>query len=145
LRQAPATSNPVPAVKHPAVLVLSHDPLGSALLAAAAELAGMHAVFRRSGEAVRDALRRYRPHLVLVDCARDDVSTEAFVGPALMTGARVAVYCAAGHEPGAARGRELAARHQLMFFELPGDADALQGYLAALARERSGSRRSAGG
>lgn len=125
-------------------LILSHDPIGSALIGAAAELAGLHVDFPRNGEDVRGTLRRVRPVLVLADCTRDDVSTEAFVGPAFMTGARVAVFCAASQHAGAARGRGLASRHRLMFFELPDDVDALHEYLAAVACDGSASRRRAG-
>lgn len=71
-----------------AVLVLSSDPLGAALLGAAIELAGHAPRFPQSEELAREALRRVRPRLVVIDCDHDGCS-DAFIGPALMTGSRV--------------------------------------------------------
>lgn len=74
------------------VLVLSSDALAAALLGAAIELAGHDPRFAQSGESPRDSLLRVRPRLVVVDCDHEDACSEAFVGPALMTGSRVLLF-----------------------------------------------------
>jgi len=74
------------------VLVLSSDPLAAALLGAAIELAGLAPRFPQSAESPRNALLRVRPRLVLIDCDHEDACTEAFVGPALMTGSQVLLF-----------------------------------------------------
>ena len=75
-----------------AVLVLSSDPLAAALLGAAIELAGHVPRFPQSEEAARAALLRVRPRLVVIDCDHVDGCSEAFIGPALMTGSRVVLF-----------------------------------------------------
>jgi hypothetical protein len=111
----------------PSVLVLSHDSLLAALLGLAVELAGGRACFVAPGERDREVLLRLRPALVLVDA--DDAScNERFLGPALMTGARVTILRtprARGDVDGLAQ--RLGARE----LRLPLDADAL----ATLLRE----------
>ena len=77
--------------RHP-VLVLSSDPLASALLGAAIELAGHAPRFPESPEAARAALLRIRPRLVLIDCDHEDGCSDAFIGPALMAGSRVLLF-----------------------------------------------------
>jgi hypothetical protein len=74
------------------VLVLSSDPLAAALLGAAIELAGHAPRFPVSEEGARAALLRVRPRLVLIDCDHEDGCSDAFVGPALMTGSRVLLF-----------------------------------------------------
>ena len=75
-----------------AVLVLSSDSLAAALLGAAIELAGHAPRFAQSDEAARAALLRVRPRLVVIDCDHEDACSEAFIGPALMTGSRVLLF-----------------------------------------------------
>jgi hypothetical protein len=72
-----------------AVLVFSCDALGGALLGAAVELGGHRPYFAAAEETARSALMRVRPRLVLIDCDHEEACSEEFVGPALMTGARV--------------------------------------------------------
>lgn len=79
-------------VSRAAVLVLSSDPLSAALLGAAIELAGHAPRFSQPDEPPRAALLRVRPRLVVVDCDHEDACSEAFVGPALMTGSRVLLF-----------------------------------------------------
>jgi hypothetical protein len=74
------------------VLVLSSDPLAAALLGAAIELAGLAPRFPQSAESPRNALLRVRPRLVFIDCDHEDGCSEAFVGPALMTGSQVVLF-----------------------------------------------------
>jgi hypothetical protein len=74
------------------VLVLSSDPLAAALIGAAIELAGHSPRFPQHDEAPRGALLRVRPRLVLIDCDHEDACSEAFVGPALMTGSQVMLF-----------------------------------------------------
>ena len=78
-------------VRH-TVLVLSSDPLASALMGAAIELAGHLPRFPQSEEAARAALMRIRPRLVLIDCDHPDGCSDAFIGPALMAGSRVLLF-----------------------------------------------------
>jgi hypothetical protein len=73
-------------------LILSPDPLGAALIAAAAELAGLQPAFAMADEAPRAALRRLRPVAVLIGTEADCLSDGAFLGPAKMTGARLFVF-----------------------------------------------------
>ena len=79
-------------VRRVPVLVLSSDPLAAALLGAAIELAGYAPRFQHSNEAARAALLRERPRLVVVDCDHDEGCSDAFIGPALMTGSRVLLF-----------------------------------------------------
>ena len=74
------------------ILVLSSDPLAAALLGAAIELAGYAPRFTQSQEGPRDALLRVRPRLVVIDCDHEDACSDAFIGPALMTGSRVILF-----------------------------------------------------
>ena len=74
------------------VLIFSSDSLAAALLAAAVELAGHAPVFARHDEVARSALLRVRPQLVLIDCDHEETCCDEFVGPALMTGARVLLF-----------------------------------------------------
>ena len=74
------------------VLVLSSDPLAAALLGAAIELAGHAPRFPKPAESPRNALLRVRPRLVVIDCDHEDACSEAFVGPALMTGSQVVLF-----------------------------------------------------
>ena len=74
------------------VLVLSSDPLAAALLGAAIELAGYAPDFPHSNESARVALLRARPRLVVVDCDHEEGCSDAFIGPALMTGSRVLLF-----------------------------------------------------
>jgi hypothetical protein len=109
-------------VSHRAVLILSSDPLAAALLGAAAELAGYEAIFSHAGELPRVALRRLRPHLVLVDCDHDGACSEAFVGPALMTGAKVLIFRS---RRSARDVSDLARRMQVTLLDLPLEGDRL--------------------
>ena len=79
-------------VSRHSVLVFSADPLAAALLGAAVELSGHLPHFARLDEPARSALLRVRPRLVLVDCDHEEACSDEFVGPALMTGARVILF-----------------------------------------------------
>ena len=74
------------------VLIFSDDALAGALLGAAVELVGATPRFPDADEEPRDALLRVRPAIALVDCDHETACTESFFGPALMIGARVAVF-----------------------------------------------------
>jgi hypothetical protein len=115
-------------VPTPTVLVLSQDALAAALLGAAVEYAGFAPLFARQGESSRDALRRLRPAVVLVDCDDEDACAESFIGPVMMMGARVVVF-------GSARSRRdvagLVGALRLSSFTLPIDHETL----ARLLRE----------
>ena len=74
------------------VLIFSSDPLAAALLAAAIELAGHAPYFAQKDESARDALRRVRPRLVLIDCDHEESCSDEFIGPALMMQARVLLF-----------------------------------------------------
>lgn len=75
-----------------AALILSPDPLGAALVAAAAELAGLTPAFAIAGESPKVTLRRVRPVVVLIGADASCLSDSAFLGPAKMTGARLFVF-----------------------------------------------------
>jgi hypothetical protein len=75
-----------------AVLVYSSDALAAALLGAAIELAGHAPHFPQADEPARTALLRVRPRLVVIDCDHEDGCSDAFIGPALMTGSQVLLF-----------------------------------------------------
>ena len=105
-----------------AVLVLSTDDLAGALLGALAETAGLAPAFAGESETPRDALRRLRPDLVLIDCEHELACTEQFLGPVRMTGATALVF---GRGADAQRLRALGDAHRLRVFTLPVDAEEL--------------------
>jgi hypothetical protein len=105
------------------VLILSTDPFAAALLGGGVELAGFIPVFPQKDESARDALRRTRPSVALIDCDYDDACTESFFGPALMTGARLAVFSSTRSK----RAMEpVAAAFGVRLFELPIEFEALK-------------------
>ena len=107
-------------MKNRAVLVLATDDLAGALLAALAETAGLSPAFANASETPRDALRRLRPDIVLVDCEHDVACSEQFLGPVRMTGAAALVF---GRGGDAERLRALADTHHVRVLTLPMDAD----------------------
>jgi hypothetical protein len=127
-RHAMVTRTPDGAVSRHDVLLLSADPLASALVGAAVELAGHAPRFPRAGESARDALRRLRPRVVLVDCDHEACSEE-FIGPALMTRARVQLFRSRRTQRDAS---EVARRLGLSVVEFPMEPDALTAFLRDL-------------
>jgi len=113
------------------VLVFSTDPLAAALLGAAVELAGYRPTFPDDGEPSRDAVMRLRPQAALVDCDHVDACTEAFFGPALMVGARVAVFSSSRSQRTL---DPIAEQFSVRQFTLPIEFPALQLLLAELTR-----------
>lgn len=116
-------------MSHHAVLIVAGDPLAAALLGAAVEHAGCLPHFPQQGEAPRAALRRVRPRLVLVSCDHPDACSDAFIGPALMTGARVLVIHTRDTLPDT---RATIERLGLPLVDLSQDAEALTRHLRAL-------------
>lgn len=116
----------------PNALVISADPVAAALLGTAVELAGFRVEFLADGEAVRGTLRRVRPVLVLADCDHDDTRSDSFIGPALMIGARLAIFCSASHVA-RERTRAITDRHGLAFFVLPDEVEPLQEWVVSVA------------
>ena len=115
-----------------AALILSPDPLGAALLAAAVELAGFRAEFAATGESAGDAVRRVRPRLVLLDARDPGLGDERLLGPALLLGAWVYLFGTAE----TLRNREVAAaRHGAEMLRLPEDTEQLPELLRR-ARDR---------
>lgn len=102
------------------VLVLSSDPLAAALLGAAIELAGYAPDFPHATESARVALLRARPRLVVVDCDHEEGCSDAFIGPALMTGSRVLLV---GSRRTTRDASELSTRLGLSVAEMPLDHD----------------------
>ena len=119
------------------VLILSDDALAAALLGAAAELVGHQPRFPEPNESARDALRRVRPVAVVVDCDHEEACTEGFVGPALMTGARLLIVHSDHHGE---RGVEVARRLSLDVVRLPEDYDSLMRVLRELPALNDGRR-----
>lgn len=91
-RRRDADSNTDGDVRSHDVLIFSADPLAAALLGAAVELAGHAPHFPQQGEGARAALLRVRPSLALIDCDHAEACSESFIGPALMTGAKVQLF-----------------------------------------------------
>ncbi|CAA9297564.1 MAG: hypothetical protein AVDCRST_MAG11-601 [uncultured Gemmatimonadaceae bacterium] len=73
-------------------LVLSTDALAAALLGALVELEGYAPRFAHADEPARDALRRLRPAVVLIDCGWAEACGAAVIGPATMIGVRVLLF-----------------------------------------------------
>ena len=115
------------------VLILSTDALAGALIGASVELAGYAPAFAREGESAREALRRSRPGIVFADCDHDDATSEAFIGPAMMTGACVAIY---GTPRSRRDFRRIANAFRVDCFELPIEHDELQKLLEHCSRRR---------
>jgi hypothetical protein len=99
-------------------LILSTDPLGAALVAAAAEVAGVRPLFSGPDEAPRTALRRVRAAVVLIAADAECLRDEAFLGPAKMTGARLIVF---GRERHLDNIRDIVTRYALEVLVLPRD------------------------
>jgi hypothetical protein len=113
------------------VLIFSTDALAAALIGAVVELSGYAPVFANPGESPRDAVMRLRPAAALVDCDHNDACTEAFFGPAMMVGARVAVFSSTRSvrvlQP-------IAAEFDVRLFSLPIDFAQLSALLADLTK-----------
>ena len=111
-----------------AVLILSSDPLAAALLGAAVELAGHVPHFQRRDEPARSALLRVRPRIALIDCDHEESCSDEFVGPALMTGARILLFRSRRTRRDMT---DFAARLTLQIVEMPAEHEVL----TALLRE----------
>jgi DNA-binding response OmpR family regulator len=112
-----------------AVLIISSDALAAALLAAAVELAGHEPQFPRSNESARDALRRVRPRLAVIDCDHVEACSDAFLGPALMTGAQLLLFAS---QHGSDEGTAVARRLDIDVVRLPADVELLMTRLRQL-------------
>jgi hypothetical protein len=115
-------------VTRSAVLILAEDPLAAALIGAAVELIGFEPAFATDGEPLRGALMRVRPRLVLVDCDHQSACGPSFIGPALMTGARVVLL---GSRHSRNEPRTLAGSFGVRTMTLPADLDVIAGLLTA--------------
>jgi hypothetical protein len=113
------------------VLVFSNDTLSAALLGAAVEAVDYAPVFPLEDESPRDAIIRVRPGAALVDCDHEESCTEAFFGPALMVGVRVAVFSSARSARTLA---PIAEEFDVRQFTLPIDLDQLSALLADLTK-----------
>ncbi|HEY4132932.1 MAG TPA: hypothetical protein VGM50_20120 [Gemmatimonadaceae bacterium] len=113
------------------VLIFSSDPLAAALIGAAVELAGYAPIFAREDESPRDVVMRTRPSAALVDCDHNDACTEAFFGPAMMVGARVAVFSS---KRSIRTLQPIAAEFDVRLFTLPIDFEQLNALLADLTK-----------
>lgn len=109
-------------VSRHAILVFSSDALAAALLAAAAELAGHAPCFARADETARNAVRRVRPRLVLIDVDHEETCSDEFIGPALMMQARVLMVRSKRSHRDAS---DLVDRLELRVLELPADYGSL--------------------
>jgi hypothetical protein len=113
------------------VLVFSMDSFAAALIGAAVELAGYGPIFPLDGEAPRDAVMRVRPAAALVDCDHAEACTEALFGPAMMVGARVAVFSS---KRSVRVLQPIAAEFDVRYFSLPVDFVQLSTLLADLTK-----------
>ncbi|CAN5261039.1 hypothetical protein BH09GEM1_BH09GEM1_28790 [soil metagenome] len=109
-----------------AVLIISSDPLAAALLGAAVELADHMPHFVRAEERARAALMRLRPRLVLVDCDHTEACSDEFVGPAIMTGARVILFRS---NRSTADQKEFSERLGLRILNMPTEHESITGVL----------------
>ena len=114
-----------------AVLVFSADPVAAALIGAVVEVAGHAPQFPQPDEGARDALRRVHPRLAIVDCDHEEACSDAFIGPALMTGAEVLLFAS---DRRAEASRDFAKRLGLTIIRMPADEERLVRWLAELAR-----------
>ena len=112
-------------------LVLSADTLIAALLGALLETHGYKATFPDDEERPREALRRVRPGVVLVDCEHEVACTEAFFGPATMTGARVIMFSASQSREEVSK---FAEQFGFDWFILPGDISGFAQVMRAAPR-----------
>lgn len=130
-------------MQHPSALILSDDTLAAALIGSAAELAGLPPEFPANDENARDAIRRVHPAVIIADCSRVDARNEAFIGPAMMTGAAIAIFCSSADTVEVTRARAVASRYALAFFVFPGDVGAMHAFLDDVAQgSRAGNLRS---
>jgi hypothetical protein len=104
-------------------LVLAPDPLAAALIGAAVELAGIAAAFVSPGETAKVALRRLRPMCVLLSHDEPSAFDDAFMGPAMMTGARLFVF---GTERRLRLLEAFLERYRLETLALPRDLESLR-------------------
>jgi hypothetical protein len=122
----PVSSSSDDDVSFHAVLILSSDPLAAALLGAAVELAGHVPHFQRRDESARNALLRVRPKLALIDCDHEESCSDEFVGPALMTGARILLFRSQRTQRDMT---EFATRLSLRIVDMPTEHEALTALL----------------
>lgn len=78
-----------PAQARARALIVSADPLAAALVGAAAELAGLVALFPVESTSPREALRALRATHLLIDCEDAAAADETLLGNALMLGVRL--------------------------------------------------------
>lgn len=123
----------------PTALILSPDPLGAALVGAAAELAGCRVAYPQEGESAPDAIRRVKPVAVMVDATHPIVSEPASLGPALMTGASVILF---GTPPQLRELTALAGASRAKTIALPDGIGQLPALLATAAASQPGRTRS---
>jgi DNA-binding NtrC family response regulator len=110
------------------VLLLSHDAVAAALLAALVETLGYDVHFARPPESADDSLRRVRPQICLVDCTDPLACRSDFLGRAKMRGVSVVVF---GTPETLARVREVAVAHNIDTLLMPPELNVLE---AALQR-----------
>lgn len=98
------------------------------MIGALAETLGYASRFPLPGETPRDALRRLKPRLVLVDCEHDSACSEAFFGPARMMGAHVVLI---GSNRNEVQLRQAVERFSVTALRLPADATTVEQVLRA--------------
>lgn len=109
-------------------LILTPDPLAGALMAATVELVGVPPVFSLPDEKAKTALRRCRPRYVMLSHDEPSLRDESFLGPALMTGARIFVF---GTQERLAAIQPVLAHHRIEVIVLPNDLPSLRELLRA--------------
>ena len=115
-------------VEGSSVLLLSTDALAAALLGALVESVGYVPRFARDHEPPREALRRTRAAVVLVECDHPDAWGPALIGPAKMVGARVVLF---GPPARQAEVRRCAELWNVDVLAIPPTAETLRRALAA--------------
>lgn len=128
-------SSPRALARHSALL-LSDDAVVAALLLSLLELEGLVPQYPRRNEPHTAAVARLRPHVVLLDCDHEAVTSDAFFTAASEAGAAVIVFSPvrARHEVEAA-----AAERGLRWFVLPIDRLQLRRMLAEVLQDTASS------
>jgi hypothetical protein len=86
------------------------------------ELVGFRAEFPRADESWRDALRRLRPPIAMIDCTYPAAADESILGPALMIGTRLFLF---GSSRETEAFKAIARQHGIGLVVLPRDVESL--------------------
>ena len=118
-----------------AVLILSTDPLGAALLGALVETLDYNVRFASPRESPDDSFRQARPRVALIDAAYATGYADEVLGRAMMRGISVVIF---GSAEACSRVRELALEHDFATLLMPPEVEELEQVLERGPESRSG-------